>query len=200
MRLWGVSSTCASRKASTLSTRATSGALRGEGRYTNCAAERDGSSISNSGCFAPYNHSLRSKGERLFGALPKFESLIDLRDSGSEEEWLSKHLDGVAREFEERVDVASIVNELEKIERFRGYDRGSGGSSAAMMKPAVAVAVSLPINVATETSPFFSGGVGLKPLGRPAPFPAPGPERSAKVRRTREEIEKEAKAQGAKGG
>ncbi|GMH67618.1 hypothetical protein TL16_g04727 [Triparma laevis f. inornata] len=53
-------------------------------------------------CFEWCERSLRSNGETLFGALPKFQSMMDLRDSGKEEEWLDTELQGVMREVRRR--------------------------------------------------------------------------------------------------
>lgn len=133
-------------------------------------------------CFEWCERSLRSNGETLFGALPKFQSMMDLRDSGKEEEWLDTELQGVMREFERRVNIEGLLKSMKKAARFKGWTPPKSYMPRNYTAAASSTSITDSLKRDRETAP--QSQVAKK----------------SRAKKSRAEIESEAKKAGAKGG
>ncbi|GMI07346.1 hypothetical protein TrVE_jg859 [Triparma verrucosa] len=130
-------------------------------------------------CYEWCGRSLASKNETLFGALPKFDSMLDLRDSGKEDVWLKQELGGVLQEFEQRVNIEGLLEALKRAARFKGWTPPISNAQVAAAPRAAALRVSSPLKRDRETAATTT---------------------MTTTKRTRAEIESEAAQAGAKGG
>eukprot|EP00520_Triparma_pacifica_P015906 CAMPEP_0118632164 /NCGR_PEP_ID=MMETSP0785-20121206/294_1 /TAXON_ID=91992 /ORGANISM="Bolidomonas pacifica, Strain CCMP 1866" /LENGTH=362 /DNA_ID=CAMNT_0006522907 /DNA_START=240 /DNA_END=1328 /DNA_ORIENTATION=+ len=150
---------------------------------------------------------LGNKGEVLYGVVPKFEELVDIRDDDLRMESMVKEggLDALTDEFLKNVDVGGIVRDAQ-VWAWRNQPGSEGGEIGVNGMRVERQWQRQRQQYQHQQQHHHNPPPEFSMTTAPPP-PPPHPKTSVGdvgvskgVKRTREEIEKEAKAQGAKGG